>query len=794
MKVIRTEELTENSLSSSAEKLWVYNGLDCCVTLEVFEAIEPQLDNTSRATYEFSKALQGPILEMNMRGVLIDPDEVQKSLAAYETDIARLISQFNRLVNEGFGLTINPASPAQLKHLFYDVMRLPVVKKRNTQGGYGPSVDRNALEKLSVHFHAQPIIAHILAIRDLQKKISFLRTERDGDGRLRTSFNIAGTTTGRLASALSDFGTGTNLQNIDRRLRRVFIPDPGMKFCNVDLEQADSRNLGAMELTLFGDARYLDACESGDLHTAVCRMAWTELAWTGDPKADRKIADQIAYRDMSYRDLAKRLGHGCLTVDHEVLTRKGWVPITDKPNELLMWKEGESKFGNVSHWEDKYYTGELQHFLGNSIDALMTHDHRVPARRDAYTGVVKEYPASAGPQPLMPLGDGYVGGNVVVPARLIAAIMSDGYISSNSSTTFHIKKERKVQRLIDLCNLYKIKLTKNANDKYTVNFTHNKFCGSYMFNWTRECLEDFLDEYKFWDGTRGKSSVTLFSKNRAQLEWLQTFGRILGIGGAISKEYKTGFGGTCYRLQQNNRKWARGSSVKHTRHAVKNVRVLCPTVETGWFYVRRNGKIFVTGNTNYEGQPATMAMHSKIQVEMVKQFQLRYFAAFPAHQRYHQWIREEIRRTGQLTTLFGRRRYFFGRRDDPTVIREAVAYIPQSMTADEIDHALIRIWRDDIATPLLQVHDSILFQYPAKDEAIIIPEILKRMRVELDLPGGRKFSVPAEAKVGWNWADVEYDDAGNVKGNEYGLVKWRGADNRNAPRPAAISFLDRLLR
>lgn len=508
MKVIRTEELTENSLSSSTEKLWVYNGLDCCVTLEVFEAIEPQLDNTSRATYEFSKALQGPILEMNMRGVLIDPDEVRKSLAAYETDIARLISQFNRLVNEGFGLTINPASPAQLKHLFYDVMRLPVVKKRNAQGGYGPSVDRNALEKLSVHFYAQPIIAHILAIRDLQKKISFLRTERDGDGRLRTSFNIAGTTTGRLASALSDFGTGTNLQNIDRRLRRVFIPDPGMKFCNVDLEQADSRNLGAMELTLFGDARYLDACESGDLHTAVCRMAWTELNWTGDPKADRKIADQIAYRDMSYRDLAKRLSHG----------------------------------------------------------------------------------------------------------------------------------------------------------------------------------------------------------------------------------------------------------------------------------------------TNYEGQPATMAMHSKIQVEMVKQFQLRYFAAFPAHQRYHQWIREEIRRTGQLTTLFGRRRYFFGRRDDPTVIREAVAYIPQSMTADEIDHALIRIWRDDIATPLLQVHDSILFQYPAKDEAIIIPEILKRMRVELDLPGGRKFSVPAEAKVGWNWADVEYDDAGNVKGNEYGLVKWRGADNRNAPRPAAISFLDRLLR
>src|SRR6516165_6883191 len=85
------------------------------------------------------------------------------------------------------------------------------------------------------------------------------------------------------ASLLSDFGTGTNLQNIEDRLRSVFVADKGMKFAYVDLEQAESRLVGAIEWNLFRDGTYLDACESGDLHTSVCRLAWgSAVNWTGD--------------------------------------------------------------------------------------------------------------------------------------------------------------------------------------------------------------------------------------------------------------------------------------------------------------------------------------------------------------------------------------------------------------------------------------------------------------------------------------------------------------------------------
>src|SRR5690606_25543595 len=104
----------------------------------------------------------------------------------------------------------------------------------------------------------------------------------DPDGYMRSSFNIAGTNTGRLASSGNDFGSGTNMQNIDRTLKEIFIAEPGWKFANLDLGQADSRNIGANCWNTFVESHgekfagaYLDACEGPDLHTTVCRMAMT---------------------------------------------------------------------------------------------------------------------------------------------------------------------------------------------------------------------------------------------------------------------------------------------------------------------------------------------------------------------------------------------------------------------------------------------------------------------------------------------------------------------------------------
>jgi len=306
MKIIATEYMTSPP-SSESEKLWIYNGLDAMVTHEVFDVIEPQLDAVTRPTYEFSKELQGPVMEMKLRGVKIDVEERDKLIAEFEGRSHRINLGLQRIVREALDVEagLNPRSPAQVKRILHDVLRVPAVYK---QGGI--TTDRIALEKLKIHFLAQPIINSILSIRDLSKKIGVLRSEIDADGRIRTNYNIAGTNTGRFSSSFSDFGTGTNLQNIEKRLRRIFVADPGMKFAQLDAEQGDSRCVGAIEWNLFRDGTYLDACESGDLHTAVSRMAWPNLQWTGDIRRDREIAEQPFYRQHSFRHMAKVLGHG----------------------------------------------------------------------------------------------------------------------------------------------------------------------------------------------------------------------------------------------------------------------------------------------------------------------------------------------------------------------------------------------------------------------------------------------------------------------------------------------------
>ncbi len=298
--------------------LWVYNALDVCVTLEVFEAIYPQLNEITEPVYQFALDLQGPILEMTARGIAVDQEQRGRVIRVFEKQLAQLNLQLEEILIEGVGLESIKTwdkksngykylwnSPTQLQELFYERLGINPIRAKGRI-----TVDRKALEKLRGYFYAEPIILHILAIRDLTKKLGVLRTGIDRDGRIRTSLNIAGTDTGRLASYVSSFGTGTNLQNITGELRNVFVADPGMRMAYVDLEQAESRGVGAIVWNLFQDGKYLDYCESGDLHTNVTKMTWPHMAWTGDPDQDKKLAKQLFYREKSYRDASKTLGHG----------------------------------------------------------------------------------------------------------------------------------------------------------------------------------------------------------------------------------------------------------------------------------------------------------------------------------------------------------------------------------------------------------------------------------------------------------------------------------------------------
>lgn len=306
MRIIRTNESRPNDILTHEEREWTYNGLDCAITREVYEVIHPQLDACTSATYDLSRSLQGPALEMRLRGVLVDQQRKAEVIDEFHEKLDQLDDQLTRIVLDGVGMSrFNWRSNDDLKMLFYNKLGIPEIKARGRV-----TVDRKALEKLEIYLISRQIVAHILKMRDLAKKISVLRTEIDPDGRMRTSYNIAGTETGRFSSSFSEFGTGGNLQNVEESLRSIFVADPGYKFCKLDAKSGESYVVGGIEWNLFKDGRYLDAVQSGDIHTTVARICWPQLPWTGDLVNDKQVAEQPYYRHYTYRFMCKKLGHG----------------------------------------------------------------------------------------------------------------------------------------------------------------------------------------------------------------------------------------------------------------------------------------------------------------------------------------------------------------------------------------------------------------------------------------------------------------------------------------------------
>ncbi|MBN2186164.1 MAG: DNA polymerase I [Dehalococcoidia bacterium] len=179
-----------------------------------------------------------PVLAaMERNGVLLDADLLRK----ISLELGREILKLEAEIYDSLGHEFNINSPQQLGKVLFEELRLP--QARRTKTGY--STEASVMEALR---GTHPIIELVLQYRQLTKlKSTYVdtlpRLVKHETGRIHTSFNQTGTTTGRLSS------NEPNLQNIPvrgemgRKIRQAIIAPPGSLLFSADYSQIDLRAL-----------------------------------------------------------------------------------------------------------------------------------------------------------------------------------------------------------------------------------------------------------------------------------------------------------------------------------------------------------------------------------------------------------------------------------------------------------------------------------------------------------------------------------------------------------------------
>ncbi|WP_026487659.1 DNA polymerase [Caldanaerobius polysaccharolyticus] len=260
-------------------ELWKYNAYDAASTLALQKVLEQELD--SDATWLLHNMLYpaaNVLARVEYTGVLVDRQYLQETATKLKAETQALEQEMFQLAGREF----NPRSPKQLVQLLYYDLKLPI-----PNGKY--STDEESLMAVQ-EFH--PLPAKILEYRG---KVKMLRTyvdalleAADEDGRVRTTFNLHGTVTGRLSSS-----NPINLQNIPKtpEARNSFIATPGYTLVEGDLSQAEVRVLA----WYCKDPNLIKALsEGGDMHIRTASIMFRKKPEEVTPEM-RQAAKRITF-------------------------------------------------------------------------------------------------------------------------------------------------------------------------------------------------------------------------------------------------------------------------------------------------------------------------------------------------------------------------------------------------------------------------------------------------------------------------------------------------------------------
>lgn len=283
--------------ANSDEGHWEYNAKDSAILLDINETQDMLLDRHGNAkeSYQFRLELLKPYTYMSLKGCLID----RKQLERHRIKLEQTIVETQAKIETAVGRPINAKSHVDKKWLLYDYMKFDkVYKGRGAEKKL--SADEETILKCKqrcINPIHEEILGDLLTLIKARTDFSdSYKLEPFRDGRIRCSYNPVGTETGRISSSSTsvrdtitigqvvrkkdktevaaktktDF-LGTNLQNVSKWIRDVFIADPGCSFWQYDFSGADAWTVAA-DVNALGNPHMLEHLQQGIKPSCVILM------------------------------------------------------------------------------------------------------------------------------------------------------------------------------------------------------------------------------------------------------------------------------------------------------------------------------------------------------------------------------------------------------------------------------------------------------------------------------------------------------------------------------------------
>ncbi len=238
---------------------WEYNAKDAIYTHAIKNELTKELTKFNAwGDFDYMMNLHAPLMEMEFTGIATEQKQILNEKHRLERKLRALQHGLNKISKQ----TLNMNSPKQMIAYFYGhCMIKPYINRATGRSTCdGVALSRIARKKVRGSIEARII----MKMRKYHKLLStYFTVVVDDDKRLRCTYKIAGTVSGRISSERTYFGTGTNLMNQPPAFKKYLCADPDYILIEVDLARAEAHCVAYLSQ----DANMMQAFESKvDVH------------------------------------------------------------------------------------------------------------------------------------------------------------------------------------------------------------------------------------------------------------------------------------------------------------------------------------------------------------------------------------------------------------------------------------------------------------------------------------------------------------------------------------------------